>query len=333
MKNILKTVLAFALSVLSATAIAQNNTIFFGGIGDGNALGNYAEAYTDFRKGGTGDGNTLDNYAQAYTDVHKGGTGDGNALGNYAQAYTDVHKGGIGDGNASGSYAQAYTDIRTGGLGDGNASGSYTQAYTDFRKGGGGDGWASNVLPMLPLPLTLLSFTGREAENGVHLLQWQTVQEINTAYFDVEYTVNTAAAYRTIGTVAGTGNDAGKQDYSFINEHPQAGNNFYRLKMVDNDGKATYSNVVLLKVLASKAVLLVYPNPAASALNIRLANTCGNAAVDIEVYDMAGRIMTCQSLQSGNTTISLDVSHYAAGNYVIKIKNNGSEDTVKFVKQ
>lgn len=277
------------LFALPCSVIAQNNTIFFGGIGDGGSTGNYAQQFEDIRKGGTG------------------------------------------DGAASVNYAQEFTDIRKGGMGDGSASNAYTQEYSDVRKGGIGDGWASNIIPLQPLPLTLLSFTGKDVD-GSHQLTWQTTNESNTSYFILEYTTQSSVSYKALTRLEAAGNTTSSKEYSFVNRSPSIGDNFYRLKMVDIDGKETFSNVVLLKVLSNKTAILFYPNPTADVLNVVLGKSIDNSAVHLQIFDMAGKQIATHELKNDSKQFSLDVSQFTSGNYVIRIINNGNTDIIKFSK-
>jgi len=301
------------LSSITFNVSAQNNDIFYGGSGDGHALNNYAQiSIATMFKGDVGDGHTVANYAQYHSStLFAGGTGDGHAVYNYAQIFiTAMFKGDVGDG-----HSVAY----------------YGQNYSDFRTGGAGDGWASNMLPMMPLPLTLLSFTGKEM-NGKHLLEWETAQETNIRYFELEHTVHTSNSFQKIGKITAKGNKGTSQVYNFQNDYPAVGNNFYRLKLTDHDGKFSYSNIVLLKLFKNKSSILLYPNPTASALNIVLGSNPDNSAIRLEVYSISGHLMSSHDLQHKDSKITIDTHRLPAGTYTIRILNNGETDVLKFVK-
>jgi hypothetical protein len=285
---------------------AQSSAIFFGGSGDGLSAQSSTQAYTDFRKGGIGDGATNSNYEQSYTDVRKGSAGDGWINANHAQSYVDVRKGAAGDGWMAANFAQSYADVRTGGL---------------------GDGWTAQlaILPLRPLGIEFLSFTGRQ-QTGADVLDWQTLKEKNVAHFIVEHGLN-SFSFSKMGQVNAEGNTTGSTDYTFTNNNPANGNNFYRLKMVDEDGTFIYSNVILLKTTISKTEISVYPNPAATQLNIAIASITKTAA-QINVFDVQGKIVYQQKLDAGNGATSIDVQAWASGNYL-----QGTEvNTIKVVK-
>ena len=78
----------------------------------------------------------------------------------------------------------------------------------------------------------------------------------------------------------------------------------------------------------SFAIAEAYPNPGFNLLNIK--NSTPNAQV--EVYDMAGRLMHCQAIAEGTATI--DAAAWPSGVYVWKVIANGKEaETGKWIKQ
>jgi Secretion system C-terminal sorting domain len=305
-----KYLLMILFVMLHSVSDAQSSAIFFGGIGDGLSTQSNAQTYIDFRKGSVGDGATNTNYKQAYTDVRKGAAGDGWINSNYTQGYTDVRKGAAGDGWMTTNYAQTYTDVRTGGL---------------------GDGWTAQlaILPLRPLGIEFLSFTGQQ-KAGADVLDWQTLNEKNVAHFVIEHGAN-SFSFNKMAQVKAAGNTNGIIDYAYTNANPDNGNNFYRLKMVDEDGTFIYSNVILLKTTMSKSVISVYPNPAATVLNINVASITKLAA-QIHVFDVQGKIVYQQKLDAGNGATSIDVQAWASGNYIIKITQGTEVNTIKVVK-
>jgi hypothetical protein len=309
MKNYLLMIPWIAIGQLSN---AQSSAIFYGGIGDGLSSQSSAQLYQDFRKGSAGDGATIGNYAQVYNDMRIGGAGDGFTIGNYSQSYLDARKGGQSDGWATNTYSQDYVDMHIGGL---------------------GDGWAiqSAILPLNPLGVEFISFTGQQL-NGTHILSWKTLVEKNTDYFLLEHKVANTN-FIELGKVKASGNTVGEKDYNFINNNPKIGENFYRLKLVDADGKSKYSNVVLLKLLEDKTVISVYPNPTASHLNININAVKKNVPIQIIVLDMHGKITYQQSLEANNASTSIDVNSWASGTYFVRVVQGVQINTIKVVKQ
>ncbi len=92
-----------------------------------------------------------------------------------------------------------------------------------------------------PLPIILASFTGQKQETTV-LLKWQTATEQNNKEFEIERRTD-GSKFEKIGIITSKNNIAGSS-YTYVDAYPLSGNNYYRLKSVDIDGKYSYSNSV-----------------------------------------------------------------------------------------
>ncbi len=293
------------------TIIAQptNNAIFKGGIGDGwNTLSNNSVSNTIF-VGGVGDGwNTLSNNSVSNT-IFVGGVGDGwNTISNNSVSNT-IFKGGSGDGWHVTSYSILENSIFYGGV---------------------GDGWSAVVIPLGPLPVSLLSFTGQQI-NAQHVLNWQTSSEANSSHFELQYSP-TGVSFATIGSVLAQGQSNVLTNYTYTHTNPTKGNNYYRLKQIDKDGKYKYSNIILLRILQQKASVLVYPNPTAEVLNIVLSNYTNTGNVTIKIYDVQGKLITNNNFKKDNTNITINVTTMAKGIYTLQINDNNDISTIKFIK-
>ncbi|MCA0235906.1 MAG: right-handed parallel beta-helix repeat-containing protein [Bacteroidetes bacterium] len=108
---------------------------------------------------------------------------------------------------------------------------------------------------------------GRAVQTGIDL-RWATANEHNAARFDIERSPD-GASFEKIGAVAAKGNSSAPTDYYFQDKHPLRGINYYRLKQVDLDGRANYSQVVQVNWEAS--LTGIYPNPTTGAVQISSA--------------------------------------------------------------
>lgn len=168
------------------------------------------------------------------------------------------------------------------------------------------------------LPLTLLNFTGRHY-NEYNQLQWETTDEVNVKHFILESSTD-GNTYSPIATIA-----AGSNAYSYKDNISFNGKMYYRLKMVDNDGKFTYSTTVTLTSNSGGAVS-IYPNPANDKVYISTGNEMLQHSV--RLYDISGQLL--QTIQINNSLQTLPVQHLKSGLYLLQFDNG---TTVKFVKQ
>jgi hypothetical protein len=164
------------------------------------------------------------------------------------------------------------------------------------------------VCTMLPLPVQLLSFSAQKEGDKQVVLTWQTASEINNNYFDVERNTN-GSAFQKIGTIAGAGNSTALLNYTFNDEYPGPGINYYRLKQVDYDGNYTYSGIKAVRFNQSKEII-IYPAPDGRTVFI---SADGNYTV--KVYNIVGSLLLQEAINHSDKTI--DLSSLNTGLYFI----------------
>jgi hypothetical protein len=186
--------------------------------------------------------------------------------------------------------------------------------------------------------VVLLPFTLKELNavysDGISRLSWATEQESNSSHFEIERSVD-GLSFTKIGNTAAAGYSSHTKNYSFNDIHPEGGLNYYRLKMLDKDGKFVYSNTASVNVIIKgNKVTAVYPAPFTSKLNIVIVNeTTTNAT--IELFDNTGKIVAglTKTINKGSTNILLEnLSKLANGVYIIKVQLGNSVFTQKLVK-
>ncbi|MEZ4960182.1 MAG: T9SS type A sorting domain-containing protein [Saprospiraceae bacterium] len=164
------------------------------------------------------------------------------------------------------------------------------------------------------LPIELLYFYGEKAERGVQLY-WETATEINNSHFEVEWSTD-GRAFQKIGRVAGAGTTTQAQQYGLLHETPSIGNNYYRLKQVDFDGKYEHSRIVNIRYQPTDIGYSIYPNPSADFVVIENAGEEGL----VEIFDVHGRFIESFQLQSNSSKHSL--AGLPKGTYFLKIKDS-----------
>ena len=177
------------------------------------------------------------------------------------------------------------------------------------------------------LPLTLLDFNGRYSDKSV-ILSWSTEREINTQYFTVEKSFD-QVSFIPLTNITASGN-AQPHTYRYTNRSSLNGINYYRLKMVDADGRFTYSKIIAIDAPVNNAIM-VYPNPVKDKLFIRLAGIAG--PTEISVADARGSVLKRLQVQAGTTDATVDTAHLPAGVYSISFQNGKQKSTQQFIKQ
>ncbi|TPE43064.1 LamG-like jellyroll fold domain-containing protein [Pontibacter mangrovi] len=169
----------------------------------------------------------------------------------------------------------------------------------------------------------LVRFEGEFANGGV-LLTWETMAEAGLSHFEVERAPDTEQ-FEKLGDVAAAGNSNTPLVYNFtdIDPLPEAG--YYRLKIVKEDGKYTYSNIIKVenKSLTS-TYFRVYPNPINTGdVTAELRGLPPGEEVQFYVADLRGlRLVDRQEKvdEFGQLQLQLPITTaYRPGIYVLTI--------------
>lgn len=176
------------------------------------------------------------------------------------------------------------------------------------------------------LPITLLSFTATKKQNTV-LLNWQTASETNNNYFAIERSNNSNTNFKEIGKVSSKGNSSQTQQYSFEDVAPLSSVNYYRLKQVDKDGKATTSKIVLID-FSNGIIVQLYPNPVINTLNLKGLQ---GSKTTLSIINVNGKVLSTTT--TTNTTYNWNIKALPSGNYYLRIESAGKINTIKFVKE
>jgi hypothetical protein len=173
-------------------------------------------------------------------------------------------------------------------------------------------------------PLTLTSFTAQASETNQIKTSWQTATEINTSHFIVEQSSD-GKTFTAKGTVKAVGSGANSYTFDvplFLNtpsgDMGGLGVRFFRLKMIDKDGSFTYSKVVSVSLTTNNSPLItINPNPAKDYTTISFSNSVQKAT--ISVYDITGKTVIKQSIQSNENSVRLNTSNLTKGAYIIEV--------------
>ncbi len=195
---------------------------------------------------------------------------------------------------------------------------------------------ASNVFPaQSTLPVTLLNFSAAY-RNGVTVLNWETENEVNFSHYEVERKTESGADYIIVDSKQANGN-AGRSAYTSSDNISSLtdGVVYYRLRMVDVDGKFKYSNVIMVrKEKKTITGISLSPNPVISTANATVRfEAASNAVVSLRVMDMAGRQVLSQQNNVTGGTNSIQVNNLnrlQPGLYIIQLVNGNELSSFKF---
>jgi len=185
-----------------------------------------------------------------------------------------------------------------------------------------------STVSFLALPVQLTSFVGY-AKDKATVLEWETENEVNNDYFSVQKSTD-GKEFQEIAVEYGAGTTEETQRYSFVDERPYSGVNYYRLKQVDYDGQFAYSEIISVN-FDREEIISIAPNPVRETLTISNQEVW-NGEVELVVYSINGQVLQTVRYDNPDNRISLNVQDLDLGMYHIQITANNQVTTQRFVK-
>jgi len=190
-----------------------------------------------------------------------------------------------------------------------------------------GDGGGRYSITFPGTPATLLDFKAkavgsRDGEDS--RLSWRTAGESNIAYFLIQHSLDTLH-WDSIGKVNAIERSHGRTGYQFTHEGPPAGANYYRLGLVDKDGRRQWSSIRRVDI-RNKGNIRIYPNPVRGVLRVQLP---GPEPASLSVYNSAGRMVRQQVVSGYSAT--LDLGSLPAGVYHLLVLQGGKRYHKEFI--
>ncbi len=185
------------------------------------------------------------------------------------------------------------------------------------------------------LPVKLVNLTASLA-NCTATISWQTLEEINTDHFDIEYS-NDGIHYETAGNTPAAGNSTVMHSYQF-SMPVKDGITYFRLKEVDINGRATYSKSLTVTSHCNQHFsVLLYPNPLKSEALAKVAVN-GTGKIKVMVFGAAGQMVLNRPsfvINGISRTIEINTQDWSVGLYIVKVinENTREEKIIKLVKE
>ncbi len=176
------------------------------------------------------------------------------------------------------------------------------------------------------LPMTLLQFNGNRRGNTV-VLQWETAEELNTSHFIVERStdgIHFNAIQKVMVSGEGTGN------YTTADYQPLPGLLYYRLQMVDIDGRFTYSHT--LSINNDNNTITVAPRLITDNSEIKVTHAASTQSAVIQITGIDGKVWLTQPVAKGSLQTTINTNWLVKGNYLVVYSGDGARTAVQIVK-
>jgi hypothetical protein len=137
------------------------------------------------------------------------------------------------------------------------------------------------------LPLKMESFEGKHERNQIRL-SWVTTDESSMKYFQVEKSTD-LSNFRQIGRI-NCRNQSSRQYYSHLDQNPDAGVNYYRLKIAEESGAITYSKIVAIRTTETNKIP-IFPSVLSNHSEANIQNRQGQN-LKIHFYSQTGKLLS-----------------------------------------
>jgi len=181
------------------------------------------------------------------------------------------------------------------------------------------------------LPVNFTQVKAFEKGSAVQV-EWNLATETGVKLYEIEkstdgrsFTKNGTLAVRTISS---------GDNYTWRDVAPTTGNNYYRIKVLEQNGPGRYSQVVNVKMGKGNAGITVYPNPVnGSSIGLQFTNQ-PTGKYGISLYNHLGQQVYRSEFNhiGGSASQTLQLSNkLAAGIYQLSVTNGATTNTQKVV--
>jgi trimeric autotransporter adhesin len=190
-----------------------------------------------------------------------------------------------------------------------------------------------NIINCTILPVQLISWTGTVVKNQAKL-RWVTEKEDAPVSYTVERSEN-GTNYLPAGTVEGKYQEGTENAYYFDDPVELRQPTFYRLTINGQDGRPSYSHVILLQPYATDYDVQVMQNPFKDIIRVNL-QVPEKGDVLMRLMDMSGRVLQTReaTLEKGAQSVEWKgFERYANGLYMLEVSYRNQRQIIRLMKE
>ncbi len=198
-----------------------------------------------------------------------------------------------------------------------------TSSVNSFRM----DDIAVSLYMLLPIKLKNFTVNGTSAKTS---LVWNAFSNSNKEIFIVEKSRD-GVQFLPVNQVNAKGN--GEYSYEYYDE-TNRNKTFYRLKMINTDGKGAYSKIIMVNYTLNRNQLVeaVYPVPAKDILHFQINNVT-EKSIKFSIADVSGKIKLRKTLPliEGINNLELNILNLEMGVYYLTAMTSENSQTEKII--
>lgn len=176
-----------------------------------------------------------------------------------------------------------------------------------------------------PLPVKLVSFQSESNDKEI-MLYWESTEEYLLSSYEVQRSLD-GVLFSKIGAIDAK-NNKNNTTYQYQDLEVKSGTKyFYRLKMLDFDGKYEYSNIISEMILMDDLVVNIYPNPVKRNMEIFVESSTSAISI-IRIFDIKNSLVLTEKFDQH---LTIDTKDIAPGVYYYIIENDRFTENGKIV--
>ena len=182
------------------------------------------------------------------------------------------------------------------------------------------------------LPVSFQSAQAQFNPNCSINVSWQTETETNAQRFEI-YRSDNGINFQLIATQNAVGNSHELQTYTFVDETPLAGMNYYKVKAVDMQQGSRSTAIFAANNACTAQKMTVYPVPSYDDINVQIQAT-QSEKVTVQIINALGQIAFVETryLALGLNNWQQSLDKLPAGAYTLKVYTNSWTQIANFVK-
>jgi hypothetical protein len=174
-------------------------------------------------------------------------------------------------------------------------------------------------------PLQVLAI--RASSHKLHsvVVAWQVTADTAVSYFEIERKDTLSGHFARIATVSSLGNNTNEPQYQYEDAQAYTGKNWYRVKIIQKNGKTFYTNAT--SVYAGE--LSAYPNPFSQ--HITVVGLLPGKNNQLQLFSTNGKLVAATNTY--NASLNWHVGNLSDGlYYLIYTLDNGTKKHVSLLK-
>ncbi len=181
------------------------------------------------------------------------------------------------------------------------------------------------------LPVTLISFSGTLNGQKHSELQWRVTDQYSLKNFEVQRSYD-GVQFTTAGSVDALQNSSTILDYGFTDPLLAKPVNYYRLKMIDDNGRFKFSDIIKIENTNPPVFVQLLKNPVGNNISLLINNT-RKEKITVVLINTSGQMVSKWDIGKADGSVSLPFQNTVAkGMYVLQIVRADKTENFKITK-